>query len=289
MKAKCSQRVVWFLSITLAGLCVLGCRPSGDAPAAKPALRMLCGSSMAAPIQEIGRQFARRHGLALEYDLGGSETLLPKILMGVPADIYVCHDPFEDKVKEEKRWSGSVVVGYLEPIVAVRPGNPKGIRVLEDLQRPGLKLGIGDPRYSTCGALFVEALERRGLRHLVMPQVMLQGRTHAEIANGLILGPLDAVVVWNFVAMLYQGKLEVVPTDVAYPETRVTVVGLTLLCYVESVIFGSNSVPQHGQQPISRTHHGCIACNACSHVTPEVFFGAQVNHRHKQIRYVPPR
>src|ERR1017187_11033501 len=61
--------------------------------------------------------------------------------------------------------------------------------------------------------------------------------------------------------------------------------GLALLCYVESTIFGSNSVPQHGQQPISRTNHGCIACNACSHVTPEVFFGAQVNHRHKQIRY----
>jgi hypothetical protein len=142
-------------------------------------------------------------------------------------DIYVCHDPFEDKVKEAKRWSGSVVVGYLEPIVAVRPGNPKGIRALEDLKRPGLKLGIGDPRYSTCGAWFVEALERRGWRDLVMPQVMLQGRTHAEIANGLILGPLDAVVVWNFVATLYQGKLEVVPTDVAYPEARVTVVGLT--------------------------------------------------------------
>jgi hypothetical protein len=60
---------------------------------------------------------------------------------------------------------------------------------------------------------------------------------------------------------------------------------LALLCYVESTIFGSNSVLQQGQQPISRTNHGCIACNACSHVTPEVFFGAQVDHRHKQIRY----
>ena len=227
MKAKCSQPVVLFLSIAVAGLCVLGCRPSGNAPAATPTLRVLCGSSMAAPIQEIGRQFASRHGSALEYDLGGSETLLPKILTGVPADIYVCHDPFEEKVKEAKRWSGSVVVGYLEPIVAVRPGNPKGIRALEDLKRPGLKLGIGDPRYSTCGALFVEALERRGLRDLVMPQVVLQGRTHAEIANGMILGPLDAVVVWNFVARMYQDKVQLVPTTDDYPEIHVTTVGLT--------------------------------------------------------------
>jgi ABC-type molybdate transport system substrate-binding protein len=89
MKANCSQPVMWFLSITVVGLCVLGCRPSGNAPAGKTTLRVLCGSSMSAPIQEIGRQFTRGHGLALEYDLGGSETLLPKILTGVPADIYV--------------------------------------------------------------------------------------------------------------------------------------------------------------------------------------------------------
>ncbi len=227
MNTKWPARFVLLLSIAAAGLCVLGCHRSDKPPAPGKTLRVLCGSSMAEPIQEIGRRFASQEGLVLEYDLGGSETLLPKILTGVKADVFVCHDPFEDKVKEAKRWSGSVVVGYLEPIVAVRPGNPRGIRTLADLKRPGLKLGIGDPRYSTCGALFVEALERRSLRDSVMPQVVLQGRTHTEIANGLILGPLDAVVVWNFVAVLYQRKLEVAPIDVAYPETRVTVVGLT--------------------------------------------------------------
>ena len=71
-----------------------------------------------------------------------------------------------------------------------------------------------------------KALEERGLRDFLMPQVTLQARTHAEVANGLILGPLDVVVVWNYILLLYQGKLEVVPTDLAYPEVRVTVVGL---------------------------------------------------------------
>jgi accessory colonization factor AcfC len=47
------------------------------------------------------------------------------------------------------------------------------------------------------------------------------------VANGLVVGPLDAVVVWNFVIPLYPGKLEVVSADVAYPATRVTVLGLT--------------------------------------------------------------
>jgi hypothetical protein len=59
-----------------------------------------------------------------------------------------------------------------------------------------------------------------GIRHV-------QARTHAEVANGLILGPLDAVVAWNYIALMYPGKVERVPTADPYPEIKVTVVGLT--------------------------------------------------------------
>jgi molybdate transport system substrate-binding protein len=212
----------------LLGLCALaaGCRRNAGAPEPEGSLRVLCGSSMAAPVQELGPQFTAARQANIELDFGGSETLLPKILAGVRADIFICHDPFEAKLKAEGRWTRTVVVGYLEPIVAVRPGNPKGIRTLADLAKPGLKLGIGDPRYSTCGELFVAALRERGLEESVMKNVTLQARSHAEIANGLVVGPLDAVVVWNFVSGLYPGKLEPVPAGVTYPATRVTVLGL---------------------------------------------------------------
>lgn len=209
-------------TLLLASLLLAGCRKAPETAA----LRVLCGSSMAAPMQELNRQFTETRGVAIECDLGGSETLLPKILAGTPADIFVCHDPFEEKLKAAGQWTNTVVVGYLEPVVAVRPGNPKQLRALADLTRPGLKLGLGDPRYSTCGELFVNALQERGLKDQVMSNVVLQARSHAEIANGLILGPLDAVVVWNFVAPLYPGKLEVLPTGVGYPPTRVTILGL---------------------------------------------------------------
>ena len=96
-----------------------------------------------------------------------------------------------------------------------------------DLAKPGLKIGIGDPQYSTCGELFVNALRERGHYDAVMKNVALQARGHAEVANGLVVGPLDAVVVWNFVVGLYPGKLEVVPTGATYPATRVTLLGLT--------------------------------------------------------------
>lgn len=211
--------VFWFFLLA-AGL-------AGGCGRAEPArLRVLCGSSMAAPIQELGREFGCTHGVAVEFDLGGSETLLPKILAGAPADIYVCHDPFEAKVREAGRLAGCVTVDHLEPVLAVRAGNPLGIRSVDDLQRVGLKIGIGDPRYSTCGELFVRALQQRGIHDAVMKNVVLQARSTTDVANGLVVGPLDAAVLWNFSAVLYSGKLERVSAPMSFPEVRVTVVGL---------------------------------------------------------------
>ena len=218
-------RLSHFAFIPCLVILVAGCKKSSISP--EPKLRVLCGSSMATPMQELAKVFSTNHHAQIEFDLGGSETLLPKILAGAHADLFVCHDPFEEKLKAAGHWTSTVVVGYLEPILAVHPGNPKNIRSLTDLAKTDLKLGIGDPRYSTCGELFVNALREKGQYDAVMKNVALQARSHAEIANGLVVGPLDAIVVWNFVTGLYPGKLEIVPMGVTYPATRVTILGLT--------------------------------------------------------------
>ena len=211
-------------ALALLGAFFIGCHPNASS---QPKLRVLCGNSMAAPVQELAKLFTRSHSTEIEFDLGGAETLYPKILTGAHGDLFVCHDPFEEKLKAAGFHTETVVLGYLEPLLAVRPGNPKGIHSLADLAKPGLKIGIGNPQFSTCGELFVNVLKEKGLYESVMANVILQARTHAEVANGLILGPLDAVVVWNFVTGLYPGKLEIIPTGSEYPVTRVTLLGLT--------------------------------------------------------------
>ncbi|MBI2440472.1 MAG: substrate-binding domain-containing protein [Lentisphaerae bacterium] len=213
--------------LAVAAILASGCRDKSGQAAGPPTLHVLCGSSMAMPARELGRRFESNHQVEVVFDLGGSETLLPKILMNAPADIFICHDPFEQKIKDAGRWAGSANVGVLQPVLLVRPGNPLNINSIADLARPGTKIGIGDPRYSTCGELFVKLLEDKHSREAVMRNVRLQGRTHAEIVNGMILGPLDAVVVWNFAALLYKGKVQLVPTADRYPEIKVTVVGLS--------------------------------------------------------------
>jgi molybdate transport system substrate-binding protein len=215
--------VIGFWLAAVATVVCAGCGPRGSSPA----VRVLCGTSMAQPMKEIAEAFTQSRGTTVEFDLGGSETLLPKVLAGSVGDIYVCHDPFEAKVREAGKFSDSVVTGWLCPIVVSGVGNPKGVRGWNDLTKPGLRLGIGDPRYSTCGEMFVAELRRRGLEAKVMGNVVMQARTHGELAMAVTTGALDAAAVWNFVAPQYQGKLEQIPVIADCPAVRVTVIGLS--------------------------------------------------------------
>ena len=208
-------------------LCLLLALAAGCAkPAPENRLRILCGTSMAKPMQKIAKEFERANAATVEFDLGGSETLLPKVLTSEPGDLYVCHDPFEAKVRAAGKLSSSVVPGWLSPIVVTAVGNPKKIRDWEDLLQPGLRLGIGDPRYSTCGEMFVGEARRRGLEEKLMRNVVMQARGHGELATGVTVGSLDAAAVWNFVAPEYRGKVEKTAIAGDYPEVRVTVIGL---------------------------------------------------------------
>jgi ABC-type molybdate transport system substrate-binding protein len=188
--------------------------------------RILCGDSMARPGETLVGIFKAKQGCEVALDLGGSETLFPRVLTGAPADVFICHDPFEQKLKDTGFWSGSAQVGFLKPVLLVKPGNPLHITKVADLTNANVRLGIGEPQFSTCGEMFVKMLQENNLKEPVMKQVAVQARAHAELADGLMLGSLDAIVVWNFISRLYSNKVEVVNTTDNYNLASVTVVGL---------------------------------------------------------------
>ncbi len=206
-------------------LFVAGCSPRSVTP--EP-LKILCGSSMEEPARETGKRFTKLTGIGIEFHIGRVELLSARILRNEAVDLFICHDPFEQKVKDGGHEVGSVALGYLEPVVLLRRGNPKKIKGLADLARKDIQIGIGDPRYSACGQMFMDKIKERGLYSPIMSNVVLRGRAHPEVVAGLVTGPLDAVVIWNYVAKFYEGRVaERMPMDEKYPEIRVTILGLS--------------------------------------------------------------
>ncbi len=183
-----------------------------------------CGSSMRLAAEELATEFTKRYDTAVHFNFGGTETLLPQIELGVKGDIFICHDPFAEMLQKK---GGLLVraetIGYLEPTVIVPVGNPKGIHSLSDLAKPGLKVGLPDARFATCGQLLQDALKKMGVADAVQNNTRVEFRSHNDVAMALVAGLIDAGVAWNFTVPAYKGRLESIDPGCDFPETRVTV------------------------------------------------------------------
>ena len=203
------------LAGALAWLCSRPRRPT--------TLYIYCGTSMRNAVEEIAREFEKQTGNAVEFDFGGSETLLPKLELAKSGDLFVTHDPFAENLSQKGLLERYEAAGCLVPVLVMAKGNPLQLRALPDLAKPGVRLGLMDARYSTCGQMARERLAARGLADSVGANVKVEKRSHQDLAQDVALGALDAVLVWNFCGVLNRERVDTVWLDDPFPETRVTV------------------------------------------------------------------
>jgi molybdate transport system substrate-binding protein len=191
-------------------------------------LVVLCGSSFPNPMSELCSQFTKETGIKFATTVTGSENLLPLIKTAHKGDIFVTHDPYLDYVRDANCLLDDVHVGYVCPVLAVQPGNPKGIRSIEDLTRPGVKVALSNPEYSTCGEMVFALLEKKGIKEAVMKNVENRlTKGHSDLGTFLKTQTVDAVIMWNGVAYTFRDSLDVATTPYEYDEEiRVHIVGL---------------------------------------------------------------
>ncbi|MHC4087790.1 MAG: substrate-binding domain-containing protein [Planctomycetota bacterium] len=213
--------------VILITLFIVGCgkkEPQGE----DIKLVVLCGSSFPNPMDELCSQFTEQTGIKFDTSYGGSETLLPLIKVGRKGDLFITHDPFLDYVREDGVLADYIHVGFVAPVLAVQKGNPKEILRIEDLTRAGLKVGLTDPKYSTCGEMVYQLLEKKGIKEAVLKNVenrLMRG--HSDLGTILKTKTVDAVIMWNAVAHTFRDSVEIVPTPYEYEEEqRVHIIGL---------------------------------------------------------------
>lgn len=217
-----------FLVVTLM-CCGLSCAPPQDKPppqAAQPPaateLQVMCGSSMAKPMEVLAKRFEEETKTKVSLTLGGCETLLPQLELGVPVDIFIGHSPFDALLLDKGlRQDEMVSLGAINPTVVVLKGNPKGLTGLADMGKEGIRVGLPDARYSTCGEMFEKEAQKQGLLDAIRSRTVFTARTHQELATAILTGSVDVVVVWNFIAASHPGELEAVPTGGVFPSQSV--------------------------------------------------------------------
>jgi len=139
---------VTIIVIVAMGVLLCGCKAekSEDSDSGVKELLLYCGAGIRPPADELVEIFGREYGVRVAPDYAGSEVLLSKIKIARRGDLYMPGDKYYvEQAAQEDMVLSQRSVCYWVPTILVQKGNPKKIFGLEDLLKPGVKLGLGDP------------------------------------------------------------------------------------------------------------------------------------------------
>lgn len=199
-------------------------KPIGDATRCdverpKGGLVVLAGAGLRAPMEACRKEFERRHKAPVRIVYGGSQCLLAQIAITYRNALIDVYAPGEEFYAKQARDRGFVTtykpMAYFVPVIMVREGNPKGIRTLQDLAKPGLRVGIGEQKACAIGKTTQDLLKKHGLTEKVKRNVVMHTAMAPELGNAVKLGSIDATINWDAVAAGYEDGADIVPIPAA--------------------------------------------------------------------------
>ena len=173
---------------------------SGCASEKQKTITAFCGSASKPAMEEAAQAFEEETGIKVYLNFSGSGTMLSQMKVSKSGDLYIPGSPDYMVMAEE---SGVVepdsvkIISYLIPAILVQPGNPRNIKSLSDLARPGIEVGIGNPEAVCVGLYAYEILERNNLLIEVEANIVTHAESCAKTASLVALKSVDAILGWR--------------------------------------------------------------------------------------------
>lgn len=198
----------------------------------EPKLLLYCGAGIRPPVAEAAEAFRLMHGISIECDYAGSETLESRIKLSRRGDLYMPGDVFYvDRAQQEGLVASSKTVCYFIPVILVQKDNPQNIQSLTDLTRPGVKVGLGDPEACAIGRKSSEIFQKNNIsEEEVNRNVVYRSPTVNLLGDQVKLGHIDAAIVWDAVAAYFAGKTEIVPIPPEQNVISTVAIGVLTSC-----------------------------------------------------------
>jgi molybdenum ABC transporter molybdate-binding protein len=207
----------------------------GDAWARKPHIIYFSGGVNRLAIQETIAAFSEREGVIVDTVYNGCGILVGQIKQGERPDGYhTCDATFMNGV--EQHFGDVTDITTTDMVIAVAKGNPKKIKGLSDLARPGMLVGLANEKQSALGALTARLLRTVGVYEEVGRNVQTRTPTADLLVNQIRTSDLDAVVVYAANTPKVREHLDIVPID--HPMAKAT----------QSFAVGRNSRHKHLMQ-----------------------------------------
>jgi molybdate transport system substrate-binding protein len=180
-------------------------------------LFLYSGGGLRLAVNECVDIFSRENDAKIECNYAGSGVLLNQVQVTKQGDLFMPGDAFYiDKVEPPGFIESKHKVCYFIPEILVRKGNPKNIESLEDLVKPGLRLGLGDSEVCAIGRTSVQIFEKNNINmEDVQKNTVFNSLTVGELGVQIEVGKVDAVIVWDSTAAHYadSGDTIKIPRD----------------------------------------------------------------------------
>ena len=199
--------------IIIPAVLFIGCDGKEDGQSTPEELLLYCGAGIRPPADELIETFGRDYGIKIAPDYAGSEVLLSKIKLIRRGDLYM---PGDKHYVEQATQAGMILsqrsACYWVPTILVQKGNPKEIHGLNDLLKPGIKLGLGDPDACAIGRTSKKILEKNNIKwEDLQKNLIFQSLTVNELGLQIQAQALDAVIVWDATAKYYNKHGDEIP------------------------------------------------------------------------------
>jgi molybdenum ABC transporter molybdate-binding protein len=161
-------------------------------------LIVFCAAGIKAPVEKAARDYEQAYGVPVQLQYGGSQTLLANIEVSEQGDLYL---PGDDSYLHTARKKGLVAeilpLARMMPVLAVRKGNPRGLRSLHDVLNRDSRLSQANPDAAAVGKLTRDALGQIKQWDAWQKHVVVSKPTVNDVANDVALGAVDAGIVWD--------------------------------------------------------------------------------------------
>lgn len=203
--------------LVLVLIAIMGCSRKQES------LHVFAGAAGKPAIDEAVKLFEQKYGVKVEVTYGGSGAVLSQMLLSQRGDVYIPgSDDYMDKAESKGAVIGQTrrIICYLKPSIVVQKGNPKGIKGIEDLTQPGLKVAIGTPEAVCLGDIALEMFRQAGIEERIRPNIVTQAYNCQHLLTLLKLKQVDAIIGWDFYEHLAPTEVKAIPIDEAVARPR---------------------------------------------------------------------
>lgn len=183
---------------------------------AEEPLLVFAGAASKPVLEEAFARYQKKYGQEVKAVYSGSGVVLSQMILSRQGDLYIPgSQDFMDKAEARKAVNSSTrrVLAYLFPSILVSPGNPKHVRTLSDLTKPGLRLAIGNPESVCLGVFAKRIFGNSPCEAAILKNVVSHGRSCEDVLTSLLMGRVDAIIGWSVFAEWEsaKGKVQLIP------------------------------------------------------------------------------